>query len=132
MGLPHAAARRVPSRSRDPCGVLAFAWPARAHNFFISNPPSARSGFDSNGGDRLDYSASTAAAREPARTGSSNAVRKGMYPDEVYRILGDPSNQDRANLGAFEQITATWVQSGSLTRVIFINEVAVKITVESR
>ena len=71
-------------------------------------------------------------AREPARTVSSSAVRKGMLSDEVYRILGDPSNQDRANLGAFEQITATWVQSGSLTRVIFINEVAVKITVESR
>ncbi len=71
-------------------------------------------------------------AREPAPAISSNTVRKGMLADEVYRILGEPSNKDRANLGAFEQITATWVQSGNVTRVVFMNEVAVKITVESR
>ena len=69
---------------------------------------------------------------EPAPVNSSNSVRKGMLADEVYRILGEPSTKDRANLGAFEQITATWVQGGNLTRVFFINEVAVKISVESR
>ena len=71
-------------------------------------------------------------AREPAPAISSNPVRKGMLADEVYRILGEPSNKDRANLCAFEQITATWVQSGNVARVVFMNEVAVKITVESR
>ena len=35
VGLPHAAARCVPSRPRDPRGVLAIAWPARVHNFFF-------------------------------------------------------------------------------------------------
>ena len=69
---------------------------------------------------------------EPAPVNSSNSVRKGMLSDEVYRILGEPSNKDRANLGAFEQITSTWVQGGSLTRMFFINEVAVKSSVESR
>lgn len=69
---------------------------------------------------------------EPAPVNSSNSVRKGMLSDGVYRILGEPSNRDRANLGAFEQITSTWVQGGSLTRMFFINEVAVKSSVESR
>ena len=71
-------------------------------------------------------------AREPSPAISSNPVRKGMFTDEGYRILGEPSNTDRANLGAFEQITATWVWSGNLTGGVFISDVAVKITVESR
>ena len=66
---------------------------------------------------------------DPRRTSSGGRPRN---PDAVYRILGEPSNKDRSSFGAFEQITATWVRSGNLTRVAVINEVAVKITVESR
>ena len=65
---------------------------------------------------------------DPRRTSSG----RPRNPDEVHRILGEPSNKDRSSFGAFEQITATWVWSGNLTRVAVINEVAVKITVESR
>ena len=63
------------------------------------------------------------------RTSSAGRPRD---PDEVYRILGERSNKDRSSFGAFEQITATWVPNGNLKRVVVINEVAVKITVESR
>lgn len=68
---------------------------------------------------------------EPARP-LSNQVRKGMQTDEVFGILGEPSDTTRGNLGEFEQVTATWVQSGGATKVIFINGVAVKISVQTR
>jgi len=68
---------------------------------------------------------------EPAMP-RSNQVRKGMQTDEVYGILGEPSDTTRGSLGEFEQVTATWVQSGGATKVVFINGVAVKISVQTR
>lgn len=68
---------------------------------------------------------------EPAMP-TSNQVRKGMQTDEVYGILGEPSDTARSPLGEFEQVTATWVQGGGATKVIFINGVAVKISVQTR
>ncbi|OYW20409.1 MAG: hypothetical protein B7Z55_07325 [Planctomycetales bacterium 12-60-4] len=62
----------------------------------------------------------------------SNQVRKGMQTDEVFGILGEPSDTMRGSVGEFEQVTATWVQSGGATKVIFINGVAVKISVQTR
>ena len=70
--------------------------------------------------------------KEAGYRGEAPARGLSLHPDKVYRILGEPSNKDRSSFGAFEQITATWVRSGNLTRVVVINEVAVKITVESR
>lgn len=71
-------------------------------------------------------------AREPASAPVSNQVRKGMYTDEVYRILGEPSDTGRSTLGEHEQVIATWVQAGGFTKVFFINGVAVKIAVQTR
>lgn len=59
-------------------------------------------------------------------------VRKGMQTDEVFGILGEPSDTTRGNLEEFEQGTATWVQSGGSTKVVFINGVAVTISVQNR
>lgn len=73
----------------------------------------------------------TAGNGEPAMP-RSNQVRKGMQTDEVYGILGEPSDTTRGTLGEFEQVTATWVQGGGATKVIFINGVAVKISVLTR
>ncbi|MCX6604016.1 MAG: hypothetical protein NTV52_10520 [Acidobacteria bacterium] len=70
-------------------------------------------------------------SRELRRLASDSIEEKrdtaGRLSDEAYRILGD-----RANLGSFEKITATWARSGSVTPVIFITEVAINITGESR
>jgi hypothetical protein len=60
----------------------------------------------------------------------STRVRKGMTMEEVYGVLGEPSDTARSPLGEFEQVTATWVQSGGATKVTFINGVAVKFSVQ--
>jgi hypothetical protein len=71
-------------------------------------------------------------SREPVSAPLSNQVRKGMFTDEVYRILGEPSDTARSPLGEHEQIVATWLQGGGSTKVFFINGVAVKIAVQTR